>query len=250
MPTTLIIGGSGRVARQLTRLLAHPPHSHTVHSIIRNAAQKSEIQELGGQPIVDSIEDATTSSFAETIKRTAPDYIVWTAGAGGKGGPERTNAVDHEGAVKAFDAASQAGVKRFIMVSAVDVRSDKKPEPNWYNDDDKARSKKMWEVLNAYMHAKLKADIDLRTKNDQRGLQYTIVRPGTLLDDEGTGKVNAGRVHLTGISREDVAKVIIACIENEGTVGLAFDVVGGETPIEEAVKKVAESKEDSFEGMY
>lgn len=81
--------------------------------------------------------------------------------------------------------------------------------------------------------------------------RYTIVRPGGLAEEPGKGTVAAGKVHLgTMIAREDVAATIFACMQNEGTVGLAFDVVGGETPIEEAVKGVVERKEDTFEGFY
>lgn len=251
MPTTLIIGGSGKVARHLTRLLANPPYSHKVHSVIRNSDQVSELQAIGASPIVASIEDADTSSIADIFKSTTPDVIVWLAGAGGKGGAPRTNAVDFEGAVKAFDAAAQTSVARFIMVSAVDVRSSEKPTPDWYTEEDVEKSKTMWEKLNAYMHAKLAADIDLRTKNNTRNLKYTIVRPSRLLEGEGTGKVNAGRVSIArGIPREDVARTVIACIQNENTINLAFDVTGGDTPVEEAIAKVAEEKVDCFEGYY
>lgn len=139
----------------------------------------------------------------------------------------------------------------FIMVSALDMRDRTKPAPPWYNDNDVARSERVWTAIGAYMRAKLAADIDLRTNNSKRNLKYTIVRPGGLLDEPGKGTVAAGKVHLeTMISREDVAGTIWACIKQEGTVGLAFDVVGGETPIEEAVRGVVERKEDTFEGFY
>jgi nucleoside-diphosphate-sugar epimerase len=101
------------------------------------------------------------------------------------------------------------------------------------------------------MKAKLAADTELRTGNDKRRLKYTIIRPGGLTEEPGTGKVSAGKVHLgSPISREDVAQVVVECLQMDGTIGLAFDVLGGETPIHEAVRKVAEAKVDTFEGYY
>lgn len=138
------------------------------------------------------------------------------------------------------------------MVSAIDIRNrETKPVPSWYNDDDLKRSDAVWTALKAYATAKLAADVDLRTNNAKRNLRYTILRPGGLSDEPGKGAVAAGKVHIgRTISREDVAGTILACIKNEGTVGMAFDVVGGSTPIDEAVKGVVERKEDTFEGYY
>lgn len=105
------------------------------------------------------------------------------------------------------------------------------------------------------MEAKLAADRDLRIQNDRRGLQYTIVRPGGLSDEPGKNAVAAGKVATgTQVSREDVARVVAECLDNPGTVGLAFDVVGGEEgearPVAEAVQAVAEGRGDCFEGFY
>jgi nucleoside-diphosphate-sugar epimerase len=249
MPTTLILGGSGKVARHLTRQLV--AQSYTVHSVIRNSAHSSDLQSLGAKPIVQSIEESSVSDLASTIKSCGPDVVVWSAGAGG-GNPERTKTVDQEGAIKSFDACKEAGVSRYIIVSAVDVRDRSKNKyPEWYDDESKTRSDKVWGAIGAYMEAKLQADKNLRTQNDRRGLDYTIVRPGGLSTDSGVGKVSAGKVSLEKtISREDVASVIIECIKNKGTVGMAFDVVGGNTPIQQAVQDVVDAKVDTFEGQY
>lgn len=175
------------------------------------------------------------------------------------------------GAIKVFDATAAAGVKRFIIVSAVDIRDRvTKPEPEWsvhtkrllqreenladldrYNDEDKQRGQKMWDAIGTYCEAKLAADRDLVTQNDRRKLDYTIVRPGSLSTDPGSGTVAAGKVHITrNISREDVAEVIVRCIEEPSTIGLAFDIVGGETPIRDAVREVGSKRIDTFEGRY
>ncbi|KAF2764309.1 NAD(P)-binding protein [Teratosphaeria nubilosa] len=246
---TLIFGGSGKVARHITRLLA--AEGHNVYSIIRNPDQIPAIESLGGKPIVQSIECSSVDDFAQTIKENNVNAVIWSAGAGG-GNPERTKTVDNEGAIKSFDATAKAGVKRFIMVSALDIRDRKgKPEPEWYDDDDRARSDRVWKAIGSYMEAKFTADRNLVTENGRRGLEFTIVRPGGLSEDPATGKVAAGKVHLGRmVPREDVAGVVVECLRNQGTVGRVFDVVGGEVGIREAVEGVVRERVDTFEGRY
>ncbi|KAH0356325.1 NAD(P)-binding protein, partial [Aureobasidium melanogenum] len=226
-----------KVARHLTTKLV--ASSYTVHSIIRKESQIPELEALGSKPIVQSIEESSVNDLAATIKKHSPNVVIWSAGAGG-------------GAIKVFDATAAAGVKRFIIVSAVDIRDrGNKPTPEWYNDDDNAVSKRMWGAIGVYCEAKLAADRDLVTQNGRRKLDYTIVRPGSLNTDKGSGKVAAGKVHLgNSVSREDIAEVIVQCIKNLSTIGLAFDVVGGETPIPQAIEEVASQKIDTFEGHY
>lgn len=151
-----------------------------------------------------------------------------------------------------MDAAAEAGVSRYIIVSALDVRDrEGKPVPEWYNDDDKARSERVWGVIGAYMKAKLDADTELVSGNGGRKLKYTIVRPGQLTEDEGKGTVVAGKIHLgTPIAREDVARTVIECIHNDGTIGMAFDVVGGDQDIKKAIEGVVSGKQDTFEGYH
>ncbi|QIW96354.1 hypothetical protein AMS68_001872 [Peltaster fructicola] len=245
----IIFGGSGKCARHITRLLA--AEGATVHSIIRNPDQRTEIEKLGGKPIVQSIEDTNVDDMAKTITDSKATTVIWAAGAGG-GNPERTRAVDNEGAIKSMDATAKAGVKRYIIISAIDVRDrQSKPQPEWYNDADKERSDKAWSAIKAYMEAKFAADRNLVTENGRRGLEYTIVRPGGLNNEPAQGKVEAGKVHLSAtISREDVAAVVIESIKNDGTKGLAFDVVGGDTKIADAIAAVAKDRADTFAGRY
>lgn len=151
-----------------------------------------------------------------------------------------------------MDATAEAGVSRYIIVSALDVRDrEGKGIPEWYNDDDKVRSDRVWRVIGVYMKAKLDADTELVNGNERRKLRYTIVRPGQLTEDEGKGTVMAGKTHLgTSISREDVARTVIECIKNDGTIGMAFDVVGGNEDIKKAVERVVSGKQDTFEGYH
>lgn len=245
----LLFGGSGKVARHITRLLA--AEGHHVHSIIRNPDQKADIESLGGKPIVQSIEESSVDNMVKTIKSTNSSTVIWSAGAGG-GNPERTKAVDNEGAIKSMDATAKAGVKRYIIVSAIDVRDrEHKPTPEWYNEEDRDRSEKVWNAIGAYMRAKYAADRSLVTENDRRKVDFTIVRPGGLNQEPSKGTIAAGKVHLaTTISREDVAKAVIEVWKNDETKGLAIDMVGGDTPIKEAIAQVAKERIDTFAGRY
>src|ERR1700753_2270793 len=107
--TALIIGGSGKGAPHLTRILSSASPSWTVYSIIRKPEQSSSIKEIGGKPIVQSIEESSVSELVGTLNKYRPDVVVWSAGAGG-GSPERTDKVDREGAIKSMDACAEAGV--------------------------------------------------------------------------------------------------------------------------------------------
>ena len=222
-----------------------------VYGIIRNSAQRSDIEGLGGTPVVQSIEDSSVDDMAKTISETKANTVIWAAGAGG-GNPDRTRAVDNEGAIRSMDATAKAGVKRYIIISAIDVRDrENKPEPEWYDDGDRDRSNKVWSAIKPYMEAKFAADRSLVTENDRRGLDYTIVRPGGLSQDPGNGKVAAGKVHLNQvISREDVASIVLECMKQDGTKGLAIDCVGGDVPIADAIAEVAGKQIDSFKGRY
>lgn len=101
------------------------------------------------------------------------------------------------------------------------------------------------------MEAKFAADRSLVTENDRRGLEYTIVRPGGLSEDPAKGTISAGKVHVTNtIPRADVAAVVVEVIKQDGTKGLAIDIVGGSTPIKDAIAEVVKGRVDTFEGKY
>lgn len=252
MPTALILGGSGKVARIVARQLA--ARGDTVYSVIRKPEQQASLQELGAKPILQSIEDSSVEDFTNTFKKYNPDVIIWSAGAAGQGGPERTRKVDYESAVKTFDAAAAAGIKRYIMVSGIDMRDrENKPIPEWYNDADKKTSDGFWNSIGVYCKAKFDADKDLVTRNGERGLKYTIVRPCLLTEDAGTGKILVGKVPgiISGkIAREDVASVVVASLDNDATIGKVFDLAGGEEDIKAAVSRVGTENIDNFEGFY
>ena len=150
----LIFGGSGKVSRQLTPLLTGAtPNPWTVYSVIRNESQVKSLELMGAKPIVKSIEDSSVDQLAAVIHKCLPlDVVIWSAGAGG-GDPSRTKSVDEEGAIKVMDAiAKTAGVKRFIIVSALDLRDRNVDPPAWYNENDLERSEKVWDVIGPYMY--------------------------------------------------------------------------------------------------
>lgn len=254
MPTTLIFGGSGKVARHLTRILTtETSPAHKVHSIIRNPNQSSELVVLGAKPIVQSIEEASVSDLVVTLTNIKPDVVIWSAGAGGDTDDNGTRlaAVDRDGAIKVMDACAEAGIKRFITVSAMDVRDHSKPAPDWYDDGTKERAAMILNAIRPFMEAKFAADKDLVTGNERRKLDYTIVRAAGLGSNPGVGTVSAGKVQLAKVvKREDLARVIVQCMGEPGTIGLAFDVAAGDTPIPEEISRVAKERIDVFDGFY
>ncbi|KAL1676767.1 NADH(P)-binding-domain-containing protein, partial [Schizophyllum commune] len=187
----VIVGGHGQVALRLTRLLTP---KHAVTSIIRDPAHAGDITAASAMPLVLSIEESTPADFAKVF--AGKDVVYYTAGSGGKGGEARHKSVDHEGAVKVFDAieAVEGTKPRLILISSVDVRDTTKPPPAQYNDEDIALSKGLYEQIPAYMAAKYAADKDL---SQRTAFKWTVVRPGFLSDNPGTGKITAGRTHIT-----------------------------------------------------
>ena len=252
MSSILLIGGNGLLARTVTQQFASK--GIAVHSVIRNPNQVSELKNLGAMPIVQSVEDSSVSDFVKIIKDIKPGVVIWSAGAGaGSASAKRIKSVDTEGHIKVVDAVAQAAeeagtTRRYITVSSLEVRDEvKKPVPDWYDEDDRRFSKWVWPMFRTYYRARLASDKNLVEGNGQRKLDYTIVRPGWMSQSPGTGKIGAGKCKISGkVSREDVTAVLELCMSNSRTIGLAFDVAGGDVPVKKAVDEAA----DSFEGYY
>ncbi|MEC0181173.1 SDR family oxidoreductase [Paenibacillus peoriae] len=210
----LVIGANGKVGRHLVRLLGQN-ELHRVKALIRNRDQAEALERLGAETVIADLE-GTVSEIAVAVKGS--DAIVFTAGSGGKTGADKTLLIDLDGAVKAMEAAEQAGIRRFIMVSALH-----------------AEKREQWpESIKPYYVAKHYADRLLEASN----LDYTILRPGGLTDEPGSGKVATGD-HLGShsISREDVAATVVAVLDERQTYQRAIDLVSGSTPIAEAVRQ-------------
>ena len=218
MTRVAIIGAHGKVAQQLMRVLYDEGDDFI--GIVRNEDHADDIYRFGGEGVLLDIERAEPDAIAHAVE--GADAIVFAAGAGAGSGVERKETVDFGGSVKSQRAAELAGIRRFVQVSAWGV-----DDPVSDDADDSWR---------AYVAAKRDADAELR-----RGeLDWTIVRPGSLTLEDGTGLVEAAtRVGRGSIPREDVARVIVAALRNPGTVRTQFELVSGSTPIDEAVAKVA-----------
>lgn len=214
----VIAGGHGKIALRLARQLAE--RGDEAVSLIRNPDHSQDIIDAGAEPDVIDLETATVTELAEKLMNA--DAVVFAAGAGPGSGAARKDTVDYKASVLSADAASLAGVRRFVQVSAINVD---KPVP--------VDSGEVWA---AYVEAKRAADADLRERGQE--LDWTILRPGRLTDDPGTGRVDLGAdVERASVTREDVASVIVALLDEPGTVGKVLNLVNGETPVVEAVQR-------------
>ncbi|ONK12109.1 NAD(P)H-binding protein [Streptomyces sp. MP131-18] len=216
---TVIAGGHGKIARRLERLLAG--RGDQVAGLIRNPAQAGALLAAGAEPVVCDLESASAEEVGRHL--AGADAAVFAAGAGPGSGAARKETVDRAAAALFADAAQRVGVRRFLVVSS--IGADEEPPPG--TDP----------VFAAYLRAKAAADADIRART---GLFWTILRPGSLTDDPGTGLVHlAERTPRGQISRDDVAAVLAALLDRPGTAGLTLDLIGGDTPVGTAVDRVA-----------
>lgn len=210
-----VIGANGKIGKQLVAKLHEDPQ-HTVVALVR---KKEQLDKLGEQGINACRLDLTDSVANISAALSGSDAVVFAAGSGASTEDDMTLRIDLDGAVKSMEAAQEAGIKRFVMISAMQAHN----RENWHPD------------LIPYFVAKHYADREL-IRSD---LAYTIVRPGGLLDEEGTGKVDiAGDLDNGTITRADVASLVHQIIDKPNAVGKAFDLLNGETPVEDAVNKV------------
>ncbi len=208
----LVAGSHGQVGRHIVRMLAED--GHEVRAMIRDEDQAPTIRELGGEPVVADLE----GEVAHTVEGC--DAVIFSAGGGPGSGAEKKETVDRQGAVKLIEAAKEHGARRYVMVSAMGAA------------DPEAGS----EAMQPYLFAKARADASLQ----ESGLDYTIVRPGSLTDDPGDGTVEAApSLGKRGeIPREDTARTIVATLTAQNTYGKTFEVLSGDTPVEEAIARL------------
>ncbi len=211
--SVFVIGASGAVGSRLMRRLGE--QGHRVSGMHRSEDDAVPIRDAGADPVRGDLVEDSVEDLAGLMK--GHDAVVFSAGGAGAGG-DAVDAVDRDGAKKAVDAASAAGVRRFALVS---VFMDA-----WRGDESPG------EGFERYMAAKRAADVHLAASN----LDYLTVRPGTLVDDAGTGFVNAGSsVGYEEIPRDDVAAFIAAALFSPGLNRVAIEVTGGSEPTEDAV---------------
>ena len=210
----LVAGGHGKVALRLLRLLA--ARGHRARGLIRDPGQAADLEAVGAVAVLGDLEaDASLAGYVR-----GADVVVFAAGAGPGSGPERKRTVDLGGAVKLVDAAQAVGVRRYVMISSIGA------------DRPDAASGGM----RPYLAAKAEADRYLTAS----GLEYTIVRPGSLTEDPGTGRVRVStELGARGrIPRDDVAAVVAEVLDAPNTIGVTFEVFGGDRPVAEAVRSL------------
>lgn len=216
MKKVFVIGGAGKVGRKLIDQLTK--RGHQTHAMYRNAAQVSELQSLGAIPVEGNLLKLDAERLSKLMEGS--DVVVFTAGAGGKGGMEMTNAIDGKGLELAIEASKLANIKRFLLVSVF-------PEA--------LRGKEVSETFENYMVVKKQADVILAATD----LDWVILRPGTLLDSSGTGKINAGLAIPYGeVSREDVAATLVEIIEQPQLNRIIIELTQGHTPVKHSIQQL------------
>ncbi len=206
----LVIGANGNTATRLLRRLAAGMHDPV--AMIRDPAQRAKFDALGVPTVLADLEYPIDHAVR------GMDAIVFAAGSGGRTGKDKTVLVDHLGAIRSMVAAQVHGARRYIMLSSI-------------NNDIASTS-----PIAHYHKAKAHADNHLC----ETDLDYTIVCPGGLTDDAGTGQVAvSGELHGRGLtSRENLAEVLARCLDLPNTVGKTFSLLDGRTPIDEALASV------------
>jgi uncharacterized protein YbjT (DUF2867 family) len=215
----LIAGGHGKIALILERLLS--ARGDSVAGLIRNPAQVADLEAAGAEALIVDLEKASVAEVAGHVR--GADAVVFAAGAGPGSGAARKETVDRDAAILLADAALDAGVSRYLMVSAIGAN---RPIDDAESDP----------VFAAYLRAKAAADQAIQART---ALSATIVRPGHLTDEEGTGRVAiAESTEYGNIARADVAAVLVALLDAPNTGGHAFDLIGGDTAIPDAVAAI------------
>lgn len=209
----VIAGGHGQIALLLEQKLSQ--RGDEAVGLVRNPDHVADLEKVGAQAVVLDLENSSADEVASTL--AGADAVVFAAGGGPNSGVERKETVDKGAAILLADAAQQAGVRRYAMVSSMNA-DQADPDSN--------------EVFQVYLRAKKAADEYVR-KSD---LDATIVRPGGLTDDDGSGQVLVGEKLDRGqIPRADVAATIVAVLDTPSTIGKTFELTSGTQSIDEAL---------------
>lgn len=213
----LVAGAHGKTARRLVRMLVED--GHEVRGLVRKEEQAGDVEADGAEPVLVDLEaEEVEGGVGRAIEGC--DAIVFAAGAGPGSGAERKETMDYGGAAKLVEAAEGRGVRRYLMLSSMGA------------DDPDAGP----EAMRPYLRAKARADERLQEST----LDFTIIRPGSLTDDEGTGAIDAAeKLGRRGeIPREDVARTFSAALEDRNTYHKTFEILAGETEIREALARL------------
>jgi uncharacterized protein YbjT (DUF2867 family) len=211
----VIAGAHGQIGLRLARLLAG--RGDRVTGLIRNPDHATEVSGAGAVPVVADLERASVAEIAAAL--AGADAVVFAAGAGPGSGAERKLTMDRDGAIKLLRAATTAGVRRYLMISAAGVENPPGGD----------------EVFAVYLRAKAAADAAVQASDRE----WTILRPGGLTDDAGTGNVRLGSTPFSGpVPRDDVASVLAGLLADSRSAGRVLYLSSGPQPIEAALDEV------------
>ncbi|MFD9702823.1 NAD(P)H-binding protein [Lentzea sp. NPDC059081] len=214
----VIAGGHGQIALLLEQQLAARGDAAT--ALVRNPDHFGDVSDAGAVPVLCDLESEDLDSVAAYLN--GADAAVFAAGAGPGSGAARKDTVDYGAAALFASACAEAGVRRFLQVSSVGIEDVESPEVD--------------ASFAVYLKAKGRAEEDLRS----RDLEWTILRPGRLVDEPATGLVTlaAPRLPRGSVARADVAAVLVELLEARNTVGKTLELLNGSTPVAEAVRAV------------
>ena len=212
----LVAGAHGKTARRLVRMLVED--GHEVRGLVRKEKQMPDVEADGADPLLVDLEEEGVGAVGRAVDGC--DAVIFAAGAGPGSGAARKETMDYGGAVKLVEAAEQHNARRYLMLSSMGA------------GDPEGGS----EAMRPYLRAKARADERLQ----ESGLDYTIIRPGSLTDEEEAGRIEAeeslGR--RGEISRADVARTFAEALEAKNTYRKTFEILAGNTPIREALEKI------------
>lgn len=208
----LVVGANGKVGTLLCGKL-WGAHDFSPVALIRDHRQQTKFTAIGVPAVTGDLEEGVAKYLAGL------DAVVFTAGSGSKTGPDKTTDVDQNAAIRLMEDCEQQDVKRFVMISAIGA------DPNSQSDR-----------IQHYLRAKGHADVRLRSSK----LDYTILAPGTLNDEKGTGQIQASEKlpHHGFIPREDLAAVIVETLRNYMTIGKTIELISGSKKIKPALAEV------------
>ena len=213
----LVAGAHGKTARRLVRILTED--GHEVRGLIRKEEQMPDVEADGADPVLVDLEaEEAEGTVGQAVEGC--DAVIFAAGAGPGSGAARKETMDYGGAAKLVEAAQKHGVRRYLMLSSMGAG-----DPGSGSD-----------AMQPYLFAKARADERLQESD----LDYTIIRPGSLTEEEGAGRIEAAEVlgRRGEISRDDVAGTFAEALEMPNTYRKTFEIIGGETPIREALERI------------
>jgi uncharacterized protein YbjT (DUF2867 family) len=212
----LVAGAHGKTARRMVRMLTED--GHEVRGLVRKEEQMSDVESDGAEPVLVDLEEEGVEAVGRAVEGC--DAVIFAAGAGPGSGAARKETMDYGGAAKLVEAAEQNGVRRYLMLSSMGA------------GDPEGGS----EAMRPYLRAKARADERL----GESGLDYTIIRPGSLTEEEETDRIEAAESlgRRGEISRSDVARTFAEALELESTYGKTFEILAGDTPIREALQRI------------